>query len=103
MAAAQVGKYASLNGDIRTAAHALDLATEIGAVLATPGTSGEADTPVGVLTELAGITETVAERIERDVWSICPCGEEHHQDEVDAGMPAALCADAALARRWSSS
>lgn len=97
MAAAQVGKYASLNGDGRTASHALDLATEIGAALASAGTGDEAKTPVGVLTELASITETVALRVERDGWSICPCGEEHDQNEVDAGMPASLRADAALA------
>jgi hypothetical protein len=97
MAAAQVGKYATLNGDGRTASHALDLATEIGAALASAGTGDEAKTPVGVLTELASITETVALRVERDGWSICPCGEEHDQNEVDAGMPASLRADAALA------
>jgi hypothetical protein len=100
MAAAQVGKYASLNGDGRAASHVLDLATEIGAALASAGTGDEAATPVGVLTELASITETVALRVERDGWSICPCGEEHDQNEVDAGMPASLRADAALARRW---
>lgn len=98
MAAAQAGKYAALNGDGRTAAHALDLGTEIGAALSSAGTGETAETPVGVLTELAGITETVAVRVERDGWSICPCGEQHDQDEVDAGMPAVLRADAVLAR-----
>jgi hypothetical protein len=101
MAAAQAGKYAALNGDGRTASHALDLASEIGAALSSVGTGDEAETPVGVLTELASTTETVAVRVESDGWSICPCGEQHDQDEVDAGMPATLRADAALARRWS--
>ncbi|MET8325135.1 hypothetical protein [Streptomyces sp. NPDC005181] len=101
MAAAQAGKYAALNGDGRTASHALDLATEIGAALSFAGVGDKADTPVGVLTELAGISETVALRVERDGWSICPCGDEHDQNEVDAGMPATLRADAALAHRWS--
>jgi hypothetical protein len=101
MAAAQAGKYAALNGDGRTAAHALDLATELGAALSDAGTGDEAGTPVGVLSELAAITETVAVRVERGGWSICPCGEQHGQDDADAGMPATLRADAALARRWS--
>ncbi|MEV0783484.1 hypothetical protein AB0I52_10990 [Streptomyces sp. NPDC050423] len=52
------------------------------------------------MTELADVTETVALRVERDGWSICPCGEEHDQAETDAGMPATLRADAALARRY---
>ncbi|NJP43260.1 hypothetical protein [Actinacidiphila epipremni] len=101
MAAAQAGKYATLNGDGRTASHALDLATEIGAALTTEGVGDEADLPVGALTELADATEAVALRVENDGWSICPCGEQHGQDEVDAGIPAILRADAALARHWS--
>ncbi|MFF3750499.1 hypothetical protein ACFYYH_08580 [Streptomyces sp. NPDC002018] len=101
MAAAQAGKYATLNGDGRTAAHALDLATEIGSALSSAAAGDEAEMPVGVLTELASITETVAVRVERDGWSICPCGERHDQGEVDAGMPATLRTDAALAHRWS--
>jgi hypothetical protein len=101
MAAAQAGKYATLNGDGRTASHALDLATEIGSALTTEDVSDEADLPVGVLTELADTTEAVALRVESDGWSICPCGEQRGQDEVDAGMPATLRADAALACRWS--
>jgi hypothetical protein len=100
MAAAQAGKYATLNGDGRTASHALDLATEIGAAL-TAADAGEADLPVHLLAELANIAETVAQRVEGEGWSICPCGEQHDQHDVDAGMPTTLRADAALARRWS--
>jgi hypothetical protein len=102
MAAAQAGKYATLNGDSRTASHAQDLATEIGEALSSTAAGDEAELPVGVLTELAGITETVAARVERDGWSICPCGEQHDQSDVDAGMPANLRADAALARSWTT-
>ncbi|MER5356888.1 hypothetical protein [Streptomyces sp. NPDC002785] len=102
MAAAQAGKYAALNGDGRTASHVLDLATEIGAALTVVGGGDgiEAEVPVGGLTELADVTEFVALRVERDGWSICPCGEEHDQAETDAGMPVTLRADAALARRY---
>ncbi|WNI16218.1 hypothetical protein [Actinacidiphila sp. ITFR-21] len=50
MAAAQAGKYATLNGDGRTASHVLDLATEIGAALTAEGVGDEAELPVGVLT-----------------------------------------------------
>ncbi|SHL18978.1 hypothetical protein [Actinacidiphila paucisporea] len=103
MAAAQAGKYARLNGNGRVADQALDLATEIGAALSsTAAGDDDAELPVGVLTELAGITETVATRVERDGWSICPCDEDHDQAEADARMPATLRADAALARRWSA-
>jgi len=101
MAAAQAGKYATLDGDGRTASHVPDLATEIGSAPATEGVGDEVDLPVGVLTELDGVAEAVALRVEGDRWSICPCGEQRGQDEVDAGMPATLRADAAPARRWS--
>lgn len=46
---------------------------------------GEAELPVGVLAERADTAETVALRVERDGWSIYPCGEQH---DVDAGMSA---------------
>jgi hypothetical protein len=101
MAAAQAGKYATLNDDGRTASHALDLATEIGAALSSGAAGDETEMPVGVLTELVDIAETVAVRVERDGWSICRCGESQGQAEVDAGMPATLRADAALASRWT--
>lgn len=99
MAAAQASKYARLNGNGRIADQALDLATEIGAALSSTAAGDEAGLPVGVLTELADVTEAVALRVERDGWSICPCGEQHDQNEADAAMPATLRADAALARR----
>jgi hypothetical protein len=101
MTAVQVAKYARLNGHGRIADQALDLATEIGAALSSVTAGEDPEVPVGVLTELAAITETVALRVERDGWSICPCGEEHGQSEVDARMPTVLRADGALARSWS--
>jgi hypothetical protein len=102
MAAAQAAKYARLNGNGRLADQALDLATEIGAALSDTAAGDEPGVQVGTLTELVDVTEAVSLRVEREGWSICPCGEQHDQCEVDAGMPAALRADAALARRWSS-
>lgn len=98
MTAAQAAKYARLNGHGRITDQALDLATEIGAGLCSTAAEEHPEVPVGVLTELAAIAETVARRVESDGWSICPCGEEN---EVDAGMPTVLRADGALARRWS--
>jgi hypothetical protein len=66
MAAAQAAKYARLNGNGRIADQAMDLATEIGAALSSTAAGDDAELPVGVLTELADITETVAVRVERD-------------------------------------
>jgi hypothetical protein len=101
MTAAQAAKYARLNGHGRIADQALDLATEIGAALSSTTAGQDPEIPVGLLTELAAISESVAVRVERDGWSICPCGEQHDQSEVDAGMPTVLRADGGLARRWS--
>ncbi|MER6165053.1 hypothetical protein [Streptomyces violaceorubidus] len=99
MASSQAGKYASVNDDGPAAAHLLDLATEIGAALVKRHADGAADIPVGVLDELAGLVDTVADRVESDGWSICPCGEEHGQDEVDAASITVMRHHAALARR----
>ncbi|UYB40962.1 hypothetical protein SLV14_003642 [Streptomyces sp. Je 1-4] len=98
MAASQAGKYASVNDDGPAAAHLLDLATEIGAALVKRHADGSADIPVGILDELAELVDTVAERIEEDGWSICPCGEDHDQNEVDAGTVPVMRHHAALAR-----
>lgn len=97
-AAAQAGKCASLNDDGAAAAHLLDLATEIGAALVKRHADGAAEIPVGVLDELAGLVDTVADRIETDGWSICPCGDDHDQSEVDAGSVPVMRHHAALAR-----
>jgi hypothetical protein len=102
MTAVQAAKCARLNGHGRIADQTLDLATEIGAALSSTTAGADPEVPVGVLSELAVIVETVARRVEGEGWSICPCGEEHDQNEVVAGMPATLRADAALAQRWSS-
>ncbi|MGW1374756.1 hypothetical protein ACWD6P_10865 [Streptomyces sp. NPDC002446] len=98
MAASQAGKYASLNGDGAAAARLLDLATEIGAALVKRHAEGAAEVPVGVLDELAELVDAVAERVETDGWSICPCGEVHGQDEVDAATVPVMHHHAALAR-----
>jgi hypothetical protein len=98
MAASQAGKYAGLNDDGAAAAHLLDLATEIGAALAENHADGAAEVQVGVLDELAVLVDSVAGRVEKDGWSICPCGEEHGQDEVDFGTVAVMRSHAALAR-----
>ncbi|WP_435127314.1 hypothetical protein [Actinacidiphila sp. bgisy144] len=74
MTAAQVAKYARLNGHGRIADQALDLATEVGAALSSVASADEPELPLGVLTELADIAELVAVHVECDSWSICPCG-----------------------------
>jgi hypothetical protein len=99
MATAQAGKYATLNGDGPAAAHLLDLATEIGAALVKRHQDGAADLPVGVLTETAEQVDSVADRVETADWSICPCGEDHGQDQVDTGTLPVMRHHAALARR----
>jgi hypothetical protein len=102
MAAAQAGKYASLNGDGRTAAHAMDLVTELGGALAADPTGEETEVPAGLLDELAQLVESVAGKVEAEGWSICPCGEPHEQDEVDGKVAAAMRGDAAVARELST-
>jgi hypothetical protein len=98
MAASQAGKYASLNDDGAAAAHLLDLATEIGAALVNRHADGAAEIPVGVLDELAGLLDTVADRVEADGWSICPCADVHGQDKVDVGTSPVMRLHASLAR-----
>lgn len=95
MAAAQAGKYASTNHDGRAVAHLMDLATELGAALAT---DDGLMVPVGVLDELADHLDRTIARIEKGEWSICPCGEDHDQDDVDAGAARTMRHDAILAR-----
>jgi hypothetical protein len=98
MAASQAGKYAGVNDDGAAAAHLLDLATEIGAALVRSHTGGLVDIPVGVLDELAGLVNAVADHVEADGWSVCPCGDDHGQHEVDAGTVPVMRHHAALAR-----
>ncbi|MFF4520430.1 hypothetical protein [Streptomyces bluensis] len=99
MAAAQAGKYASLNGDGRAAAQAMDLATELGAALAADRVGEETEVPLGLLDELAQVVESVAGKIESEGWSICPCGEVHEQDEVDVEVVPVMRMDVEFARR----
>jgi hypothetical protein len=98
MAAAQAGKYAATNHDGRAAAHLMDLATELGAALTTD--DGPV-LPVGVLDELADHLDRTIARIEKGEWSICLCGEDHEQNNVDAGAARTMRHDATLARNLS--
>ncbi|MBB1242377.1 hypothetical protein GL263_02130 [Streptomyces durbertensis] len=95
MAAAQAGKYAATNHDRRAAAHLMDLATELGAALIP---DNDPTVPVGVLDELADQLDRTIAHIEDGEWSICPCGENHDQDDVDAGAARTMRHDATLAR-----
>jgi hypothetical protein len=70
MAAAQAARYVRLNGNGRIADQAMDLATEFGAALASTAAGDEAELPVGVLSKLADITESVAVRVEREKWRL---------------------------------
>ncbi|MDG4859042.1 hypothetical protein P8605_12905 [Streptomyces sp. T-3] len=97
MALAQAAKYATSNGDSRTAQHAIDLICEIGAAIAELD-SGLAPIPAGVLDETAKILEHVASKIEKDGWSVCPCGEDHGQVRADAAVPGVMRDDAELVR-----
>ncbi|WP_051846029.1 hypothetical protein [Streptomyces sp. NRRL F-5053] len=98
MAASQAAKYATLNSADAAAAHLLDLATEAGAALVKHHAEGAAEVEVGVLDELAGLVDEVAERTEAEDWSICPCGEEHGQSVTDASTVPVMRHHAALAR-----
>lgn len=99
MAASQAAKYAGLNSGGGEAAHLLDLATEVGAALVKRHTEGAANVEVGVLDELAGLVDKVADQVESGEWSICPCGEEHGQSETDAGTVPVMRYHADLARQ----
>jgi hypothetical protein len=101
MAASQAAKYAVVNGDGASAEHLLDLATEIGVALSGVGSAGAAALEVGLLDELAQLLKGISGRIEGAGWSICPCGEDHGQREVDREVVAVMRSDAesALTRR----
>ncbi|GAA2474093.1 hypothetical protein ACFPFX_12425 [Streptomyces mauvecolor] len=96
MALTQAAKYATSNGDTRTAQHAIDLICEIGAAIADPDPA-IAPIPAGVLDETVQVLERVAQKIEGG-WSVCPCGEDHGQLRVDAAVPAVMRQDAGLVR-----
>ncbi|MFF3159481.1 hypothetical protein [Streptomyces sp. NPDC057910] len=97
MALAQAAKYATSNGDSRTAQHAIDLICEIGSAIADLDNE-LAPVPAAVLDETAQILDRVADKIEKDGWSFCPCGEDHGQARADAAVPAVMRADAGLVR-----
>lgn len=98
MAGAQAGKYAAANHDSRTAAHAMDLVTELGSATVSASGGELVEVPVGVLDELADLVERVVGRVDVGEWSICPCGELHEQEEVDRQVVVAMSQDAAIAR-----
>ncbi|MFG2563050.1 hypothetical protein [Streptomyces sp. NPDC048496] len=99
MALAQAVKYAANNDDSRTVQHAADLIFELGLVIGDDPDSDDVQIPVGVLDETADTLEHVASHIETSGWSLCPCGEDHGQDQVDAKVPERLRSDAELARK----
>ncbi|MEU9000905.1 hypothetical protein [Streptomyces sp. NPDC048551] len=99
MALAQAVKYAANNGDSRTVQHAADLIFELGLVIGDDPDSDDVQIPVGVLDETADTLEHVAAHIETSGWSLCPCGEDHGQDHLDAKVPERLRSDAELARK----
>ncbi|WP_331765368.1 hypothetical protein OG747_52940 (plasmid) [Streptomyces sp. NBC_01384] len=99
MALAQAVKYPSNNGDCRTVQHAVDLIFEIGLAIGVESESDAAGLPLGLLDEAAEIIERVADRIESNGWSVCPCGEEYGQGEADTKVPDVLRSDADLVRK----
>lgn len=75
----------------------MDLATELGAALTTD--DDDPMVPVGGLDELADHLDRTIARIDTGEWSICPCGEDHDQDDdVDTGAARTMRHDATLAR-----
>ncbi len=82
----------------RTAAHAMDLVTELGSATVSASGGELVEVPVGVLDELADLVERVVGRVDAGEWSICPCGEPHEQEEVDRRVVVAMNQDAAIAR-----
>jgi hypothetical protein len=97
MALAQAAKYATTNGDSRTAQHAIDLICEIGSAIADLDNE-LAPVPAAVLDETAQILDRVADKIEKEGWRVCPCGEDHGQARADAAVPAVMRDDADLLR-----
>ncbi|MFJ7275531.1 hypothetical protein [Kitasatospora sp. NPDC098663] len=97
MALAQAAKYATSNGDSRTAQHAIDLICELGSAIAELDRD-LAPVPAAVLDETVQILERVANKIEKDGWSVCPCGEDHGQTRADAAVPKVMRDDADLVR-----
>ncbi|TJZ99666.1 hypothetical protein [Actinacidiphila oryziradicis] len=98
MAGAQAGKYASANGDGRSAAHAMDLVTELGSATVSASGGDLVDVPVGVLDELADLVERVAGQVDTGHWNICPCGVPHEQEDVDRQVVHAMSDDVMIAR-----
>jgi hypothetical protein len=87
------------NGDKQITDHTADLVTEIGAGVTDAASSGNVVIPCGVLSETAQILDQVAEQFHGGIWSTCPCGEDHDQNQLDSLMPTALKADAEMARQ----
>jgi len=100
MALSQAAKYAIANGDTRTADHAVDLSTEVGMPMTAMSKSDfEVALPVGVLDETQTLLNKVAQHLEDEEWSSCPCGQVHGQRDLDAKVAPALRADSRRADR----
>lgn len=103
MGLAQASKYAITNGDERAAIHISDLLTEIGSAMFEAGPDAKAiAADEGVFNETCSLLTAVARHIDDDDWSVCPCGEDHNQHELDAKVPQVLRMDAELARAVGS-
>ncbi|UIX32054.1 hypothetical protein [Streptomyces sp. GQFP] len=98
MAGAQAGKYAAANRDSRSAAHVMDLVTELGSATVSASGSELVEVPVGVLDELADLIERVLGRVDSGHWSICPCGVPHEQEDLDRLVLVAMSQDVGITR-----
>lgn len=98
-ALSQAVKMAVTNGDRDTAVHATDLLSEFGVALVNAGKTAAVSVQRGVLSETAQILDRVAEQFQDHHWSVCPCGGDHGQRELDQGLPRVFRADAEMARQ----
>lgn len=98
-ALSQAAKMAVTNGDKETAVHAADLLSEFGVGMVDAAKAAMVSVQRGVLSESAQVLDHVAEQFQDQRWTVCPCGEEHGQSDLDQGLPRVLRADAEMARQ----
>lgn len=98
-ALSQAVKMAVTNGDRETAVHAADLLSEFGVGMVDAAKAAVVSVQRGVLSETAQILDRVAEQFQDQRWTVCPCGEEHGQNNLDQGLPRVFRADAEMARQ----